>query len=150
MITTEVLSLASFFCKTLILSDIRLGALMEWNFDCPVITIECGRSQDEQAHEVAFAGINQLTHCKTIDYIHQEKSVEVIYRPMRLQLKPEIELSYAEHDLGQEGVTLKSSIENYNFGSADKGEMFGWLDSYGLDNLQLLISQATMKIFLKP
>jgi len=138
VITTDVLSLASFFCKTIILSDIRLGALMELDFGCPIITIECGGCQDEQAHEVAFAGINHIAQCQTVDYIHQEKSVEVIYRPLRLQLKPGVELCYAEHDIGQEGVTLKSSIENYNFGSADTGEMFGWLDSHGLENLQLL------------
>ena len=138
VITTETLSLASFFCQTLILSDLRLGSLMEQNFSCPFITIECGGSFDEQSHEVAFAGINHIASCENIDYIHQEKNVEVIYRPLRLQTKENINLSYAEHDEGYRGVTLKSNIEYLNFGGAHQDEMIGWIDGNGIENLQLL------------
>jgi len=137
-ITTDGLSLASFFCQTMILSSIHLGALMELDFGCPVVTIECGGSHDEQSHEVAFEGIQHIATCPDINYFHQEKSVDVIYRPLRLQIKPGIELSYSEHDEGYEGVTLKSNIEQFNYGSACQGQMLGWLDENGLDNLQLL------------
>ncbi|MGL1957785.1 MAG: succinylglutamate desuccinylase/aspartoacylase family protein [Colwellia sp.] len=138
MITTETLSLASFFCQTLILSDLKIGSLMEQNFHCPFITIECGGYNDEQSHEVAFAGLTHIADCENIGYIHQEKDVEVIYRPLRLQLKPEVNLSYAKHDEGYKGVTLKTNIEYLNFGSAHQDEMLGWIDGKGLDNLQLL------------
>ncbi len=137
VITTETLSLASFFCQTLILSDLRLGSLMEQNFACPFITIECGYSLDEQAHEAAFAGINHIANCENIGYIHQEKNVEVIYRPLRLQTKEKVNLSYAEHDEGYSGVTLKSNIEYLNFGGAHQDEMIGWIDGNGIRNLQL-------------
>jgi len=138
IVTTETLSIASFFCQTLILSNLQLGALMEQDFNCNFITIECGGCHDEQAHEIAYAGIGHVASCKHIDYIHQEKCVEVIYRPLRLQVKPGIRLSYAEHDEGFSGVTLKSNIEYFNFGSAHQDEMLGWLDGNGLDNLQLM------------
>lgn len=138
VITTETLSLASFFCQTLILSDLHLGSLMEQEFTCPFITIECGGSLDEQAHEVAFAGISHIASCEDIGYIHQEKNVEVIYRPLRLQTKNDINLSYAEHDEGYTGVTLKNNIEYFNFGGANQGEMIGWIDGNGIENLQLL------------
>jgi len=138
VITTETLSLASFFCQTLILSDLNLGSLMEQDFSCPFITIECGCSFDEQAHEVAFAGITHIATCESIGYIHQEKSVEVIYRPLRLQVKKNINLSYAEHDEGYSGITLKSNIEYFNFGGAQQDEMIGWIDGNGIENLELL------------
>ena len=138
IITTETLSLASFFCQTLILSDLHLGSLMEQTFACPFITIECGGSLDEQAHEVAFAGINHIASCENIGYIQQEKNVEVIYRPLRLQTKNNINLSYADHDEGYNGVTLKNNIEYFNFGGANQDEMIGWIDGNGLENLQLL------------
>jgi len=143
IITTETLSLASFFCHTLILSDLKIGALMEQNFDCPFITIECGGANDEQAHEVAYAGISHIADCKNIGYIHQEKNVEVVYRPLRLQLKKDVELSYAEHDEGNSGITLKENIEYFNFGSAHQNEMLGWMSGNGLDNLQLLDNSNT-------
>ena len=138
VITTETLSLASFFCQTLILSDLHLGSLMELEFTCPFVTIECGGSSDEQAHEVAFAGISHVASCENIGYIHQEKNVEVIYRPLRLQTKNNVNLSYAEHDEGYSGVTLKSNIECFNFGGANQDEMIGWIDGNGIENLQLL------------
>lgn len=138
VITTETLSLASFFCQTLILSDLQLGSLMEQDFSCPFITIECGSSVDEQAHEIAYAGVSHIANCENIGYIHQEKSVEVIYRPLRLQVKDGVNLSYAEHDEGYSGVTLKSNIEYFNFGGANQDEMIGWIDGNGMDNLQLL------------
>lgn len=138
VVTTETLSLASLFCQTLILSDLSMGSIMEQNFDCPFITIECGGCKDEQAHEIAFSGISQVAQCGNIGYIHQEKPVEVIYRPLRLQLKQEIALSYAQHDEGYSGVTLKDNIECFNFGSAHQDDMIGWIDGNGLDNLQLI------------
>jgi hypothetical protein len=137
VVTTETLSLASFFCQTLILSDLHLGSLMEQKFSCPFITIECGYSLDEQAHEVAFAGINHIANCENIGYIHQEKNVEVIYRPLRLRVKDNVNLAYAKHDEGYSGVTLKTDIEYFNFGGTHQEELIGWLDGNGIDNLQL-------------
>lgn len=136
-ITTETLSLASFFSSTLILSDLKLGALVEQEFSCPFITIECGGSQEEQAHEIAFTGIRHIAQCENIGYIHQERNVDVIYRPLRLQVKDGINLSFAEHDEGYSGVTLKSNMEYFNFGGAHQDEMIGWVDGNGISNLNL-------------
>lgn len=138
VVTTETLSLASLFCQTLILSDLKMGSIMEQDFNCPFITIECGGCHDEQAHEIAILGINHVASCENIGYIQQKKSVEVIYRPLRLQLKNHNKISYAQHDEGYSGVTLKDNIECFNFGSAHRDEMLGWIDGNGLDNLQLI------------
>ena len=132
------LTLASFFCDTVILSGLKLGALMEQDFGCPAITIECGGKNDEQAHEVAYLGIDRLSRCVSLEDYHQTLPVEIVYKPLRLQLSPSVNLTYAEHDEGNEGVTLKSNIEQFNYGSAHKGQMLGWLDDKGLDNLILL------------
>jgi len=137
-ITANVLSLSSFFCETIILSAIRLGALMEQDFSCPVITVECGGCQDEFAHELAYEGIYHLLTCETTRYFHQEREVEIVYQPHRLKLKGHQMLSYAGQNLELPGVTLKAGIEQYNFSGAGRGEVLGWLDHNGLDNLQLL------------
>jgi hypothetical protein len=142
IITTETLPLASLFCQTLILSNLQLGSLMEQDFSCPFITIECGGRFDEQAHEVAYAGICHLEKCEDISYIQQEKNVEVIYRPLRLQVKKGVNLSYAEYDEGYSGITLKKNIEYFNFGGANQDEMIGWIDGNGIENLELLDKQG--------
>lgn len=138
LLTTRGLSLTSFFCDAIILSGLKLGALMEQDFNCPTITVECGGANDEQAHEVAYEGIEQLTRCPSIDNFQQEKCVEIVYKPLRLELKPNKKLSYNNHNEGYEGVTLLSKIEQFNFGGAHKGQMLGWLDEQGLSNLQLI------------
>ncbi|WDE05112.1 succinylglutamate desuccinylase/aspartoacylase family protein [Thalassomonas viridans] len=141
-ITANVLSLSSFFCETVILSAIRLGALLEQDFSCPVITVECGGCHDELAHELAYEGICHLLACETTRYFHQEREVEVVYQPHRLRLKPGINLSYGGHDSGEAGVRLKTDIEQYNFSGARRGEVLGWLDADGLDNLVLTDEQG--------
>ena len=142
VITTETLSLTSLFCQTLILSDLQLGSLMEQNFYCPFITVECGGRFDEQAHEVAYAGICHMANFKNINQIQQEKNIEIIPPPLRLKINEGVHLSYAEYDEGYSGVTLKKNIEYFNFGGANKGEMIGWIDGYGIENLNLLNKQG--------
>jgi len=138
LLSTRGLTLASFFCDSVILSGIHLGALMEQNFNCPVITIECGGANDEQAHEVAFQGIDQLAKCLSLDNCRQRKQVDIVYKPLRLKLKPHKSLSYACHNEGYHGVTLISKIEQFNYGGAREGQLLGWLDEHGLDNLELI------------
>jgi hypothetical protein len=137
VITPDTISIASLFCQTLILSGLQLGSLLEQKFSCPTITIECGGRTDEQAHEVAYAGISHIAKCDKIDGIRQEKNIEIIYLPLRLKLKEGVNLSYASHDEGYAGVTLKQNIDCFNFGGANQDEMVGWIDGNGLDNLQL-------------
>ncbi|XQW83522.1 hypothetical protein ACOYR1_10170 [Thalassotalea piscium] len=138
IITPEVLTLTSFFCDSIILSGLTIGALMEQDFNCPMITVECGSAIDEQSNETAFQGICRLADCQSLAHYNQTTPVDIISKPLRLQLKPICKLSYANHDEGYEGVTLKSTIEQFNFGSARKDQMIGWVDEQGLDNLLLL------------
>jgi len=142
VITTETLSLASLFCQTLVLSNLQLGSLMEQSFSCPFITLECGGRFDEQAHEIAYASICHIANVENIDNIQQEKNVEIIYPPLRLQINEGVELSYAEQDEGNSGLTLKKNIEYFNFGGANKDEMIGWIDGKGTKNLNLLNKQG--------
>jgi len=141
IITANVLSLASSFCRTMLLTDFKVNSLMEQKFDCPFVAIECGDSQDQQSHEIAYQGIKHISNCENISNFHQEKQLEIVYEPLRLQLKRDVSLSYSDHDEGLLGVTLKNNIEQYNFGGATQGQMLGWLDYNLLDNLQLLNSQ---------
>ena len=138
VVTTETLSLTSLFTHTLLLSDLQLGSLMEQSFSCPFITVECGGRFDEQAHEVAYAGICRIANLESINHIQQEKSVDIVYPPLRLQINEDVNLSFAKYDEGYSGVTLKQNIEYFNFGGANKGEMIGWIDGKGLENLNLL------------
>jgi hypothetical protein len=141
VITTDTISLAAFFTQTLVLSNLQLGSLIEQDFSCPSIIIECGGRIDEQAHEVAYAGICHIANDENITHT-QQKSVEIIYLPLRLIVREGVNLSYAKRDEGYSGVTLKQNIDCFNFGGANQGEMIGWIDGNGLENLHLLNSHS--------
>lgn len=138
LISPEVLSITSYFCQTIILSGLQLGTLMERKFDCPMITVECGGSNDEQSHHVAYQGLKQLTLNEQSKNFHQSKSVDIIYKPLRLELKPHTSLSYGNHDEGFTGVCIKSNIEQLNYGISRKDQMLAWVDEKGLDNFELI------------
>lgn len=138
LITPEVLSVTSYFCQTIILSGLELGALMERKFDCPMVTVECGGSNDEQSHHIAYQGLKQLTLNEQSKNFHQSRAVDIIYKPLRLELKPHTSLSYGNHDEGFTGVCIKSNIEQLNYGISRKDQMLGWVDDKGLENFQLI------------
>tara|TARA_R110000737_G_scaffold1598_18_gene4841 strand:+ start:6037 stop:7113 length:1077 start_codon:yes stop_codon:yes gene_type:complete len=142
LISPNVLSIASYFCDTLILSDIYLGALMEVDFSCPVVTIECGASHDDQAHDVAYNGIKQFTQCDSHCALPQDRAVQILYKPLRLIIKTARKLSFSEHDEGYSGVTLRNNIDQFNYGGCCEGLLLGWLDDNGLENLEMLNDQG--------
>ena len=142
LISPNVLSLASYFCDTLILSDISIGAMMELDFSCPVVTIECGGSADDQSHEAAYNGIKQFAQCDIRSALPQDKAVQILYKPLRLVIKAQRKLSFSEHDESYSGVTLRKNIEQFNYGGCCEGLLLGWLDDNGLENLEMLNDQG--------
>lgn len=142
LITPNVLSITSYFCDTLILSDINIGAMMELNFSCPVVTIECGGGTDDQAHEVAYHGISSFAQCDSHCALPQDKAVQILYKPLRLVIKAQRKLSFSAHDEGYSGVTLRENIEQFNYGGCCDGLLLGWLDDNGLENLEMLNDQG--------
>ncbi|TRX56387.1 succinylglutamate desuccinylase/aspartoacylase family protein [Thalassomonas sp. M1454] len=140
--TELALSLSSLFCSSVILSEIKLGAIMEQDFDCQTLTVECGGSKDQQSHEVAYQGICHLASIDNIQACHYHRDVDVFLTPLRLQVKPGVELNYADIDEGFSGLTLITNIEQFNYGVLRAEQMLGWLDQLGLDNLQIIDKQG--------
>ena len=135
----EELSLTSLFSQSLVLSKMSLGALMEQDFGCPVITIECGGRSEQQSHEIAYQGIKQLSTYNNISECHHLNVVEVIEQPFRVQIKDTAELSYSNNKPNTiSGVVLKSYIEQLNVGVTCQGRVLGWLDESDLNNLIML------------
>jgi len=132
------INIASVFSDTLILSGISHGALTEQAFDCPTIAIESGSHLDQQSYELLYQGICKITAIPCLCQINSDTVVKVHNKPYRLVLQNETELSFDKEDLGNEGVTIKNTIEQFNFGSANSGQIIGWLDSDGFEHLQLL------------
>ncbi|MER2490515.1 succinylglutamate desuccinylase/aspartoacylase domain-containing protein [Catenovulum sediminis] len=119
-------ALASFFCQSVIYTRLQLGSLMEQDFGCPIVTVECGGSQDQLAHEMAYQGLHEFLQAENLFAGHHYKLVDIIEHPLRLEIDKNIKLVFAEHKDESADVTLVSDIEQHNMGKTRADCFLGW------------------------
>ena len=133
-------TLTSLFTDRLIMTDLRLGALMEYSEqEVPTVTIECGGSQDDQAHQLAYEGL--VRYASRPDVLSLEKAewdVEVLRNPIRVELVPEATIEYLPEPSGRADLTLPPDIEHRNFGIVSPSEPLGWIGKKGLGVLNAI------------
>lgn len=124
-------ALASLFTKRLIVSDLGLGALMEISSEnCPVVTIEVGGRLDEPAHELAYDGLHEyFTREHVLRPTEVDWGLERLRDPIRLELKDNVTLTYADAPSPDHDITLKLDIEHHNFGGVSRETPLGWTRS---------------------
>lgn len=130
-------ALASLFTDRLIMTDLRLGALMEYSEqEVPTVTIECGGAQDDHAHQLAYEGL--VRYASQSDVLSLEKAewnVAVLRNPIRVELAPDATIEYRLTPSGQADLTFPPDIEHRNFGIVSPDEPLGWVGQKGLDVL---------------
>jgi len=123
-------ALVSLFTHRLVVSQLRLGALMEISDErCPTVTIEVGGRDDAAAHTLAREG---LLHYATAPQVLARPeaptpSMEVFRDPIRLELLDGVTLTYADAPRRSHDVTLCPDIERLNFGVVSRGNRLGWV-----------------------
>lgn len=123
-------ALCSLFANRMMISSIRVGALMEISeIAIPTATIECGGAIDQTADIVAMGGLQLYMHKPDVLTLEPAEwdMMEVLYDPIRIEVAPEATVSYG-HELNPEfDVTLWSNLEHYNSGSIHEDSLIGWL-----------------------
>ncbi|TNE76049.1 MAG: hypothetical protein EP334_09085 [Gammaproteobacteria bacterium] len=138
------LELAALFTHRLIITDIRLGALMELtDLGCPVLTVECGGASQLLSDHLALQGLRRFMSVP--DLARPETSVEEgalevdIYRhPVRLELSEGARLCYSDTPDLEADITLPLQIDRRNFGVARPDSPLAWLGPRGLEALRLV------------
>ncbi|WP_088328508.1 succinylglutamate desuccinylase/aspartoacylase family protein [Lacimicrobium sp. SS2-24] len=133
--TEQHLALASHFSHRMILTPIRLGAIMEQELGGPIITVEAGGAQDEVADRVAYNGLISFLSAK--DVFVSKQHVEQLKMPRRVELSEGCDIAYADVPLADKAVTLHKDIEKYNFGETPEGTALGWINNNNLNALSL-------------
>jgi hypothetical protein len=127
--------LVSLFVDLMIITDLRLGSLMEQDFGCPVVTIEAGGSQDEASEVVARDGLERY-FCQ--EQLYEEPGPVTLFRhPLRLELARHSRIDYADRSLHDRDITVRWDIERFNFAPVDRESPLGWLDPSGLEHLRI-------------
>ena len=128
-------ALASRWVNRLIITDLRLGSLMEQDLGCPVITIEAGGSQDDAADRVARRGIERFF--MDDDLFREPDDLVLLRHPLRLELAAHSRIDYADRPLHDRDIVVRYDIERFNFTPVNAGDLLGWLDNQGLDHLKI-------------
>jgi len=128
-------ALATLFVPRLIKTDIRLGAIMECDFGCPIITVEAGGSQDAAADEAAYHGVRRFMCEDNVFAIQQ--SVDIIRQPRRLEIKPDVSIGYSDTPNPMQHITMRQDIEKLNFGVTAGNQLLGWINQGNLEQLRL-------------
>jgi hypothetical protein len=130
-------TLTSLFSHHLILTDLRLGSLMEaTEFDFPTITVECGGARDPASDRVALEGLTRYARAESVlDLETAFDSVIVFQHPVRVELREGMSVTYGRDRLDDADLTLCHDADRLNFGIVNAGEVLGWLGPRGLEVL---------------
>lgn len=137
-------ALTSLFTQRLIVTDLRLGSLMEISEHLfPTVTIECGGRLDDEAHEIAWEGINRYFMADDVLKPQAtEWGLEVLHNPVRLELTESCRISYAEGPQADADLTLKPDIEHHNFGVVAGQTFLGWVNTNNLRQIFVAKNKA--------
>lgn len=136
------LALAHNFSKRLVLTELKLGALMEIDVNCPIITMECGGSIDLRADQTALRAIEILTLQNDLFHDIVPESIEIFKHPLRFEIKNDATICYQEVVDSGHDVTLMPDIEKHNFGITSADVLLGWVGTLGLDYFTAIDDQG--------
>ncbi len=123
-------ALVSLFADQLIVTHLRLGALMETSdLQRPTVTVEVGGRNDLAADQIAFAGLRRYVNAENLFSMEPApKTLEVFHNPVRLELQDDLSFCFADLPTACE-LTLRTDIEQYNHGITPAGSHLGWVDN---------------------
>lgn len=123
-------ALVSLFTRRMIVTRLNLGALMEISeHSYPTVTVEVGGRLDDCAHELAWSGLCEyLERPLVLAGDETDWGLELLRNPIRLELNPGIELTYAEQADPAFPVVLRPDIEQLNFGVVQPDVPLGWVN----------------------
>lgn len=129
------LAIASHFTHRMVSTNLRLGSIMEQDFNAPIITVEAGGAQDDEADVTALNGIKSFLTASNV--FERQQYIQQLINPRRLELKARSTIAYDQSPIAGISVTMRQDIERLNFMKVEKGEHLGWLPSPSLDAFQL-------------
>jgi len=130
-------ALTSLFTQHLVITDLKLGAIMEFEGgDFPITTIECGGCHDPHAHQLAIDGVRRFALKKDLFDNDSMTANLVLYKhPLRVEMIEGSEIAYADHAIDGPDLTLHSDVEHFNFGEAPAQSVLGWFGPRGISCL---------------
>ncbi len=140
--------LAGQFCERLIVTDFRLGSLMELPLvvpglaGCPMLTLECGGALQPEARTVAGSVYRRLAEWPELGELVPNPDLDILVHPLRVELGPGVSIAYGREPEPGVDVTLWARIDEHNRGLTLPDTFLGWLGEGGLAGLQARDAQG--------
>ncbi len=136
-------ALTSLFARQLILTRIRLGAIMEaLENDWPTVTIECGGVRNTHSDAVALEGLTEYAAADPLFAADRTQPLTLLRDPIRVQLRKGAQVAYASGVVPEMDLTLDANIDERCFAVLPPGEVLGWLGPAGTDALEAIDAQG--------
>lgn len=127
-------SLTGLFSDHLIVTDLRLGTLMEaTEKEWPTVTIECGGANNHLSHEVAYQGLTRYASAPALDRL--SRGITVAHHPLRVEIRAGLRIAYGTEAMAGADLTLPLEVDLYNFGVMSSDDHLGWVGERGLNVL---------------
>ncbi|WP_439102174.1 M14 family metallopeptidase [Congregibacter sp.] len=123
-------ALVSLFTRRLVVSNLDLGALMDISeANCPTVTVEVGGRLDDEAHALAYEGLQRYAFAeRVLAHDHEtDWGIDIFRDPIRLELREGVTLAYDEAPRPGHDITLRRDIEHLNFGEVTADIPLGWV-----------------------
>ncbi|MFL0810704.1 MAG: succinylglutamate desuccinylase/aspartoacylase family protein [Agarilytica sp.] len=143
--TSQVKKLASLFTPKMVITHLVVGSLMEEDFACPTVTIECGGAGQQDSHNLAFEGLCRFAQFDSLDALDQNR-IQCFYHPTRVEIHQGISLDYGTEAAHEVDITLIDNIEALNQHTVKAGTLIGWLERELEDCLLVRNEQGEDKV----
>ena len=129
--------IVSLFTPRLIVTSLRLGALMETNSESiPVVTIECGGANSVKADQMAYAGLQKyFTTDNLTDNKATNSGLDVYYSPLRIEMHEATTIAYGNSFVPGTDITLKTDIDRHNFDLVTPDTLLGWVNDTAMNSM---------------
>jgi hypothetical protein len=123
------LALVELFAPRCVLNTLRLGTMVEaLEPRLTSVVIECGQAGDRAADELAYRGICAYLEADVLP-AHPREEMQIFKNSMRVTVDRGRVLAFAEAPDESADLTLKPSLEHFNFQSVPEGTVLGWSKS---------------------
>ncbi len=127
-------SLTAIFSNQLVITDLRLGSLMEaTELEIPTIAVECGGNRDPLSDRIAFDGLSRFTQWESLFPAEKSQSDVLIFEhPIRVELREGATVAYASTPVEGVDCTFRIDADTLNFTMLHPGAPIGWVGPHQL------------------
>lgn len=125
--------LVSLFTQRIIVTELRLGALMELSTpNYPIVTIECGGSDQPEADQTAIDGLRSYLFREQVLHSEGVNELDLYRHAVRFELVDDCHIAFADQPVAGADLTVPFDVEKFNFGVIPALTRLGWLGPRGL------------------